>query len=281
MWSLRVPSLSNRIIYYHSIHPTTPGSVEPRVFKSHLSWLKAKGFESMLVRDIPAALRQPDKYPSPWVAITFDDGYQDNVEFALPVLTQVGFVATFFVVAGLVGRSAVLNSGKGHMLYEDRPMMTDRDLKRLCSEGMEIGSHTMTHRLITKVFDLGRNEAEQELRLSKELLANITSRSIVSFAYPNGQRGAFSNSTRELVSEIGYSIAATTMWEIPAAGSDLLALPRCEISTRDTFDDFNAKMQGLRDYNRYVCLLLKRANLWNRRNAADSAQKGLAHGAFH
>lgn len=263
LWGVRKASLSKRIIYYHSIHPQTPRSVTPEVFQSHLAWLKANGFGSILVRDIPKALRQPELFPSPWVAITFDDGYQDNIEHALPILEKTGFVATFFVVAGFAVNTVGNNSCEGHMLYENRPMMNADHLRRLCSEGMEIGSHTLTHRQVTRVVEISSKAAEDDLRQSKEVLEHATGCSVTSFSYPNGQRGAFSDSTRELVQQTGYRIAATTMWGTPTAGADLLALPRCEISARDHLDDFKAKMQGLRDYNRYICLLLKRANLWD------------------
>ncbi len=266
-WSFKRPALANRIIYYHSIHPFSSRSIKPSIFDCHLAWLKKNGFRSILVREIPDALMHPERFPTPWVALTFDDGYQDNVDYALPALKNAGFVATFFVVAGVIdGERNQINSRKGHFLYENRAMMTSESIKLLYSEGMEIGSHTLSHKLITKVLSLSRKEAEKELKVSKEVLEQIISWPVVSFSYPNGQRGAFSNQTRKLLHKIGYEVAVTTMWGLPTdSGSDMLQLPRCEISTKDELYDFQAKMEGLRDYNRYICLLLKRAKLWDTR----------------
>lgn len=262
-WSMKKTYQYNRIIYYHSVHPENKRSHTPEVFRSHLMWLKKNGYKSLLVSDVPDELKKIRQPLQPWVAISFDDGYKDNLEFALPILKQEGFQATFFIVSGVVRKTRCINSSQGNMLYEDRPMLREEDVKALFDAGMEIGSHSESHQLMDSVCHSDSKKCLDEFVHSKDKLERIIGSEITSFSYPNGQKGAFSKQTRKLLEKAGYRIGLTTMWGPPTAEDDLLELPRCEISVRDSYDDFCAKMVGFRDYNKYICRWFQRAKIWD------------------
>lgn len=262
VWSIKRPYLPNRILYYHSVHPDALGSHRPEQFKSQLDWLQDHGYHSVLVRDIPTLLKESPFHSEPWVAITFDDGYRDNVEYALPILKDAGFVVTFFVVAGMVHNSKPASSNTGYRLYENRGMMTVQDLETLALEGMEIGSHGMTHRMATQVVEQSSGAFLAELRESKKILEDASGCSVVSFSYPNGQRGAFSDATRRLLAETAYQVAVTTMWGHVTVRCDMLTLPRCEAANTDTLDEFAAKLHGMREYRALVNRIFDRSKVW-------------------
>ena len=262
-WSMRNPQYRNRILYYHSVHPTTSDSHTPELFKKQLLWLRDNGYRSVLIRDIPLLMMEnTDEDTRPWVAITFDDGYQDNVQYALPLLVEFGFVATFFIVAGMVEKGKASNSSNGYNLYPNRPMMTARNLKTLVNAGMEVASHTMTHRMATRLMSVSPQSLVSELKESKENLENMIGTKISSFSYPNGQRGAFSPETRMLVTAQGYLAACTTMWGTVENNADIFELSRCESDSMDSLAKFIAGVSGQREYRAFIYKVLDRSKIW-------------------
>src|SRR5262245_2601362 len=84
--------------------------------------------------------------------LTFDDGHQSNCTKALPALLAAGFSATFFVTVGWVGRP---------------PYMSWDEIRSMAAAGMEIGSHSMTHRPPST---LRRSELFSEMADSRKAL---------------------------------------------------------------------------------------------------------------
>jgi peptidoglycan/xylan/chitin deacetylase (PgdA/CDA1 family) len=157
-------------LYYHRVGPFRDGAprkmtVTPENFRAQMAAI-AKGAGAVSLDDAAAG--------KPGVAITFDDGFRDCLEFALPELRARGFAAAFFIVAGLVGKTDDWMRVTKHP--PERLMEWD-DLKRLRDEGFTIGSHTMTHTVVT------REEVVESRRLLEERLGVP----IRHFAYPRGE----------------------------------------------------------------------------------------------
>jgi len=164
-------------------------SVTPERFAEQMAWLAASDYTPMRMRDVVACLRGQLSCPPSPVALTFDDGYDDNALNALPVLKRYGIPATFYVVAGSVGTPGY---------------MTWAQLAELQESGMEIGSHTVTHADLTV---LTIDQARDELVRSRELLEAGLGQPVESFSYP---AGSYSAEVAELVREVGYTSAVTT-----------------------------------------------------------------------
>ncbi|GAB4446773.1 MAG: hypothetical protein OHK0015_50440 [Chloroflexi bacterium OHK40] len=164
-------------------------SVRPDRFAEQMAWLERGGFTPLTMRDLAACLRGERHCPERPVAITFDDGYADQAEHALPVLRRYGFPATFYIVTGFVGR-------EGYMGWEELAALRDA--------GMELGAHTHSHADLT---GLSQSEATREITLSRSLLEQRLGVEVVSFSYP---AGSYNGALAALVHRLGFSSAVIT-----------------------------------------------------------------------
>ena len=128
-------------LMYHSISEPSAGwpvdlCVKPAVFEEHLGYLKDKGYNVVTARQAMILLKSRQNVMNT-IILTFDDGYEDNYTQAFPLLKKYGFRGNFFVVGKDVGKTFNQN---GIIKY-----MTFDQLKEMHRQGMEIGSHTMSH----------------------------------------------------------------------------------------------------------------------------------------
>ena len=99
------------ILIYHRVlarpDPLFPGEVDRALFERQLRLLKR--FYTVL--PLPVALQrlQDGSLPQRAACITFDDGYADNAEHALPLLQQYGLHATFFIATGYLNGGQMWN----------------------------------------------------------------------------------------------------------------------------------------------------------------------------
>ena len=247
IWNMRPESAGNRIIYYHSVHPSQDLSITPANFKSHIRTAKELGYRFITHKQIPSEIdRAKHQHQEPWLAIGFDDGYEDNFEYACPVLNDEGVSATFFVVAGQVGQSNEYPAN-GYQLYPARRMLSTKQLRSMALSGHEVASHGLQHELATAVLE-GKRDLAKEYRVSRDLLSEWSGEDVVSYSYPNGQRGAFSSDTRKATKAAGFQSASVTTWGRVDAGTDPFLLPRCEIAAEDSAATLRAKLTGKLDY---------------------------------
>ena len=190
-------------------------SVRPDRFAEQMAWIVTNHYTPVLIRDLVACLRAAQPCPERPVAVTFDDGYADNLEQALPILQHHGIVATFYVVPNFVGKP-------GYMSWQQ--------LAQLRASGMEIGSHTMSHANLT---GLTREQAQNEIVQSRTVIEQQLDVSITSFCYP---AGGCTPELAELVRETGYSSAVTTY---PGTAFDALyELPRRRVLGSEVIEGF-------------------------------------------
>jgi len=120
--------------------------------------------------------------------VTFDDGFQNIVENALPELKQRGIPATVFVVSGVLGATPNWTDYSGGSDPEmAEPLLTAEQLRNLPSDLVEIGSHTVTHSLLPAVSE---EQARTELAASRTRLEEITGKKVKLFSFPYGSANA-------------------------------------------------------------------------------------------
>jgi peptidoglycan/xylan/chitin deacetylase (PgdA/CDA1 family) len=102
-----------------------------------------------------------------------------------------------------------------------------REIEMLAYDGVEIGGHTHSHIITTKVMP---EEFREELITSNSLINKYTSKQAVHFAYPNGRKQDISNFSREILKAEGYISAVTTIEGANSIGDDPFMLKRFNVS---------------------------------------------------
>lgn len=211
------------VLMYHSVTPYVEDpyliTVSPARFERQLDWLRRSGQRGVSMRELLDARR--DGRARGLVGLTFDDGYADFREYALPALRHYGFTATLFVIAGKIG---------GENDWDERGprkrLLTETELGRVAELGVEIGSHSHTHASLPKVGDA--NRLTEEIEHSRKLLRELTGQPIRGFCYPYGDVDA---TAVDRVAAAGYDYGCA-IWRSELTGRH--ALPRTYVGDTDT-----------------------------------------------
>jgi len=227
------PADGLRILMYHSVAADSAAdrsdiySISRSRFTDHLDYLSEHHADDGL------AVRPFFDIDEIGVAITFDDGYQDNLEIAAPLLIEHGFPFHVFVNPGF------LLSGNGRYLNQTSLC----ELARL--PGVTIGAHGYSHKILT---ECSPTELDGELVSSKKWLEDTIGREITSMAYPHG---ALNNNVKSAVLKAGFELAACSRFGLVGADSDKFALERTDIWSSDKARIFDSKLRGNWDWMRY------------------------------
>jgi peptidoglycan/xylan/chitin deacetylase (PgdA/CDA1 family) len=181
-------------------------------FYEHMSYLNQQGFLGSTVSDCLNFSNSNNKQ----IAITFDDGCETDLIGAAPILKEFNFKATFFVVAGFLGKPGYL---------------TPSQLQELSNAGFEIGSHSMTHRYLS---DLNNTELYFEINQSKNHLEQLIGKSINHFSCPGGR---WSHTAAQIAMDCGYLSLSTSQIGVITKNSPLFSLSRFPIMRQTTQKD--------------------------------------------
>lgn len=202
------------ILYYHSVDKE-----QVERFARQLDVIRKSA------QIISADKSSPPEKGKRYVAITFDDGFVDVIENALPELSKRGIPVTIFVPTGYLGREADWfrknsNKSKKVMDAEQLRYITKNDL-------ISIGSHCITHK---SLLSMTENEAKEEIIRSKQQLEEILGKSVMSLSYPHGE---FTNFHVELAREAGYKRAFSIEPTLMRLTSDEFVAGRLSVDSDD------------------------------------------------
>ncbi|MBI4547768.1 MAG: polysaccharide deacetylase family protein [Ignavibacteriae bacterium] len=222
-----------KILMYHRIvddknlsHRYPQVCVHVRDFRHHLALLERWGFTAITFEDYQLCLEGELNLPKKPVILTFDDGYVDTFQHAVPLLQEFGTRAVFFVLGNQQISTNIWDEKIG---LPRASLINEKQILELHGAGFEIGSHSMTHAVLPA---LSREQAWEEILRSRALLEILLNAPVKSFAFPYGLADTM---TKKLVKDAGYSIGCATYAGRPRFGTDPFDIHRIVVpGTSDT-----------------------------------------------
>lgn len=238
-----------KILMYHSIcsPQDNPNRIftSPELFEAHMRYLKRRNLRGVSMRELLRAESMGNA--KGLVGLTFDDGYEDFLQNAVPVLERFGFSATVFVVVGMLGEE---NSWE--FRGDPRPRMNllgVDGIREVAARGMEVGSHSMTH---PKLLGLESGLLNEEVSGSRRVLSEVLGEPVDGFCYPYG---FLDRASVQAVRIARYAYACAVVVRVERNAYDL---PRVTV-TEDNVYKFVAKLKiypqyaaAKRMYSRYI-----------------------------
>ena len=166
------------------------------------------------------------------VGVTFDDGYEDFLEAAVPTLEKLGFSATVFVIAGMLGSENTWDHGGGPR--SQLKLLGAEGIREVSERGMEIGSHSVTH---PRLSGLDSETLVREVEDSRRMLGEIVSAPIEGFSYPYG---AVDGPAVRAARKAGYVYAVATKTQVEGGLHDW---PRTYVGENDSPLRFGLKLR--------------------------------------
>ncbi len=207
------------VLTYHSLDASgSVVSVTPQTFADQMACLAEGGFRGITLREALSHRAATGSWPARGVVLTFDDGYANIRDVALPVLLRHGFGATLFLVTGHVGGSN--DWGPPPARLGTCPMLSWKQVAECAAGGMEIAAHTRTH---PDLVTLSPAAMADEVAGSRGDIERHVQQVVESFAYPFGRV----NAAVETVVRRDFRAACTTV--LRRARDDLWTrLPRID-----------------------------------------------------
>jgi peptidoglycan/xylan/chitin deacetylase (PgdA/CDA1 family) len=227
------PRSGLRILLYHSVgfgvsNDTYGLSIQPQLFERQMKTLKESEQLTIVNLTPPYIGGQGLR-----VAVTFDDGYKDNLYNAAPILLDAEIPFTVFVTSGF------LRNGSSEYLDPN-------ELKELASlSGVTIGSHGVNHLRLT---DCDEARLSRELDDSRRQIEDLTGKPVTSLAYPHGSAN---RRVCDRARQAGYSLGVCSRFDINDETRDPMLLCRCEVIATDSERVFRQKISGAWDWYRW------------------------------
>lgn len=196
------------------------------MFEEHMRYLYEHGYRNLPLEDLISLLAKNSAPVERSFVVTFDDGNEDFLSQAYPILRRFRFTATVFLVTEQIGKR---RNWKG---VHDGPLLSWEQILSLQKEGIAFGSHTCTHRRLT---ELSSEEARNEMIRSKLVLEERLGRRVEFLSYPFGDSD---HQIQKMAEEIGYSGACGVL----KGKSNRFNLIRREVHTVDSPFSFRAKL---------------------------------------
>ena len=218
-----------RVLMYHKVNDLWPNptTVPTGVFAEQMALLAELGYVPVSLDAVLAHYLRGDALPPRAVLLTFDDGYRDNLENALPILRRHGYPAVLFVPIGFLDDARPLPHEESLRLLGIRNETVDWDeLAALEAGGVRIESHGIGHRPLS---ELEPAEATREIALSKLRLEERLGREVEAFAFVKGSLADYRPEHASLVQQAGYKIAFTSVSGANASSTDRFRLRRYNV----------------------------------------------------
>jgi peptidoglycan/xylan/chitin deacetylase (PgdA/CDA1 family) len=224
-------SMRLRILAYHAIADLGDDpvlaeyGVPPRLFAAQLDALSDAGWSFVDLDAALAALVGEGSLPRRALLLSFDDAYADLLDIAAPIMAERGLSGVVFAVAGQLGGT---NEWDHRIRAKPLDLLDADGLRAVAAQGIEVGSHTISHRPLTKVPEA---ELEEEIAGAADRLEQAGIPRPRTFSYPYGE---WSPAIAEVARVAGYRASFTIDRGVVTEKSDPHLLPRIEVHASDT-----------------------------------------------
>lgn len=164
------------ILEYHRVVPlaqagdSLPGlTMPPEIFDAQMAALHKAGWNTITLAALAHDLAAGTRPPARTFVVTVDDGWWDSYDYVYSTLQKYGYVATFFVIAGRIGRPNFMGPSQ---------------IRALLAAGNEIGDHTVTHAVLTAAVP---KTLTWEIDAGAATIAEVSGRWPETLAYPHGK----------------------------------------------------------------------------------------------
>lgn len=226
------------ILTYHHVGPSKADvhpllTVSPDDFAEQIDWLARHGYSPIRTSDWTRWLAEKRPLPRKPVLITFDDGYADLAQYALPTLSHYGSTAVVYIVTRLIGKT---NEWDRRLGWGALRLMTAQQIREWAAKGFEFGSHTRDH---PDLRSLSERELEDQVFGSAADLQRIVGTTPMSFAYPFGH---FNRAVRDCVAR-AYQTSVTVVERRCADQDDPWLMPRIWIRPTERLSTFKRRVK--------------------------------------
>lgn len=224
-----------KVLMYHRVVEHTPDKdsnwhyVSATQFKRQMRLIDKMGFTTITFIDYQLYLQGELSLPARPIIITFDDGYLDTYEHAVPILRELGMKAVVFVMGNRKLRQAAWDETGEN---DHCPLMTNAQLRTLRLYGFEIGAHSMNH---SNLVELTNRDVFREVDTSKRQIESVLRQPVYTFAYPYG---SVDERVQKIVELAGYSFACGVYTGSPDFGKTELDIRRIAINQKHSLIDF-------------------------------------------
>lgn len=233
------------ILCYHGVtersrrHPNDRSGLHIRAdrFEAQLDYLR-RHYNVVSLAEFVKARKNNVPLPDYSVVITFDDGYRNFLTVALPRLIARNMHVSIFLITDRIqsDNQSQLNEWRES---DDENFLSWEEVKTLRQHGVEIGSHTCSHRKLSEIVPV---EAQQELSVSHQTIAAHLSQATMPLAFPYG---SYSEAVIAMTRKLPYTCALTTDAGTNGDATDLFLLRRNLIGDDDDEALFAARVSGL------------------------------------
>jgi peptidoglycan/xylan/chitin deacetylase (PgdA/CDA1 family) len=213
------------VLCYHRIADdrANPWTISNAMFARQIHWLKERFHFVSLSEGQHRIARGHNSEPC--ISITFDDGYAENCQQAIPMLIRERIPCTYFITArNVLSEEPFLHDlMTGHCFATNTP----EQLRAMAAAGIEIGVHSFTHA------DLGATTdarlMQYEVIAAKEALEEALGRQTRYFAFPYGQHANLSPAAFAMAKRAGYAGVCSAYGGMNFPGDDPFHLQRIAV----------------------------------------------------
>ena len=202
------------IVMYHSVTKTGKSNyiIPPDLLEKDFAYIVSHGYTAVFVRDVVNFVNGKTKLPKKSIVISFDDGFYNNLYYAVPLLEKYGLKATINVVGSYV--DAEKGKTKRSCSYS---YLNEKELAAVAKSGaVEIGNHSYAMHSLSGRRGVMRKKSETEKQYEtalkedadkcKRLIKRVCGTDVKVFAYPYGSS---STSTERILRSLGYQAILT------------------------------------------------------------------------